>query len=223
MNEQWSQTSGWIGSWSPGIGDPTFMGWFTVFAYAASAWLCFRARSKLLVTARHPGATVARNALKVWTILFWLLVALGINKQLDLQSAFTEIARQIALSGGWYEKRRLMQFVFVVLIAGAGILGSFTVYKVALRAGRYAQLGVAGFVLLMSFVVIRAASFHYIDRLIDLRPLGIRVNWVLELGGISIIAAAARLQSAISGMRTAYSRESIRPQSSARPNKDKPR
>ena len=29
--------------WSPGIGDPTVMGWLTVVAYLAAAWLCLRA------------------------------------------------------------------------------------------------------------------------------------------------------------------------------------
>ena len=31
---------GWIGSWSPGIGDPNVMGWVTVVAYAAAGWQC---------------------------------------------------------------------------------------------------------------------------------------------------------------------------------------
>ena len=30
---------GWIGSWSPGIGDPTFAGWLTAFAYLWHRWL----------------------------------------------------------------------------------------------------------------------------------------------------------------------------------------
>ena len=30
------------GRWHPGIGDPNFMGWFTVFAYAVAAILSFR-------------------------------------------------------------------------------------------------------------------------------------------------------------------------------------
>src|ERR1041384_5677187 len=29
--------------WRPGIGDPTFIGWFTVVAYFATAYLCWRA------------------------------------------------------------------------------------------------------------------------------------------------------------------------------------
>lgn len=50
---------GWIGHWSPGIGDPCVMGW--------------------------------------------------INKQRDLQSAFTEVMRVVAREQGWYEARRQYQ------------------------------------------------------------------------------------------------------------------
>ena len=32
---------GWIGHWSPGIGDPSVMGWVTVALYLVAAWLCF--------------------------------------------------------------------------------------------------------------------------------------------------------------------------------------
>ena len=33
--------TGWIGSWSPGIGDPNVMGWITVVAYLWASYLCF--------------------------------------------------------------------------------------------------------------------------------------------------------------------------------------
>ena len=31
---------GWIGRWSPGIGDPTAAGWLATLAYFATAWCC---------------------------------------------------------------------------------------------------------------------------------------------------------------------------------------
>jgi len=36
-------------------------------------------------------------------------------------------------------------------------------------------------------VLIRAASFHHIDRFIGDRILGLKWNWILEMGGISIV------------------------------------
>ena len=46
--------------------------------------------------------------------LFWmglaaLLVFLGFNKQLDLQTAFTFLAKDFAKATGWYENRRIVQ------------------------------------------------------------------------------------------------------------------
>ncbi len=37
--------NGWVGNWSPGIGDPTFVGWFTVVAYFDAALACWKARA----------------------------------------------------------------------------------------------------------------------------------------------------------------------------------
>ena len=39
----------------------------------------------------------------------------------------------------------------------------------------------------MSFVFIRASSFHKFDALINYEFNGIRMNWVLELSGILLI------------------------------------
>jgi hypothetical protein len=44
-----------------------------------------------------------------------------------------------------------------------------------------------GTVLVLAFVLIRAASFHHIDQFIGERILGFKWNWVLEMGGISIV------------------------------------
>jgi hypothetical protein len=40
-------------------------------------------------------------------------------------------------------------------------------------------------------VLIRAASFHHIDRLIGRTILGLKWNWVLEMGGITIVLLAS--------------------------------
>ena len=52
------------------------------------------------------------------------------------------------------------------------------------------RVAVAGGVGLVTFVVVRAASFHHVDVLIDSRFLRMKLNWVVEIGSISIILAA---------------------------------
>jgi hypothetical protein len=55
--------------------------------------------------------------------------------------------------------------------------------------GTYPDIGLAltGTVAVLAFVLIRAASFHHIDQFIGERILGLKWNWILEVGGISIV------------------------------------
>lgn len=172
--------------WQFGIGDPTVMGWLTVAAYWVAAMLCWR-------LALRPRGASQRSTGAVW---FWLisgliLVALGVNKQLDFQTWLTLQAKQIAIHQGWYEQRRLVQagFIGVVAIAGAAVL--VWMLWLGRRSGRSAKMALAGLVFLGCFVLIRASSFHRMDELIGLRVAGLKMNWLLELGGIACVAIAA--------------------------------
>jgi hypothetical protein len=165
--------------WRLGIGDPTFIGWFTVVAYFAAAWLCWRA-------ARANAA--AQKLRHFWMGLTLLLCLLGVNKQLDLQTALTFMGKDFAKATGWYENRRYFQFAFILLVAtvGSGAIALlFRRYKRDLPRLRGALIGL-GFLLI--FVVARAASFHHVDQFLNFSPGGIRMNWVLELGAIACIA-----------------------------------
>lgn len=167
--------------WSPVIGDPSVMGWLTVVAYGVAAVLCFRA-------ARAP---TGRTVRWFWLILSLLLVALMVNKQLDLQSALTAAGRCLSRMQGWYEDRRVVQLGFILAVMASGLL----VAMISLWALRrhLGQVGVAliGFILLICFVLIRAAGFHQFDALLRAEILSVRINWLLELSGIALIALNA--------------------------------
>ncbi len=90
--------------WSPAIGDPTVMGWVTVFAYVLAAILC------VLVLSRSR----ASGNFVFWLILSGLLALQAINKQLDIQSAATAFGRCVAQAQGWYEDRRAVQFWAII-------------------------------------------------------------------------------------------------------------
>ena len=113
-------------------------------------------------------------------ILAAALVALSINKQLDLQSLLTAIARHAAQEEGWYAERRDPQRAFI----GAWDLRD---------RGASARLAGLGSATLLAFVVIRAASFHRVDVLLAHRALGVCVHHMLQMGGIAVIATAAIL------------------------------
>lgn len=176
------------GHWHAGIGDPTFMGWMTVVGYFTAALLCWLAgRSDQRA---HPQSGYSRQA-GLWFGLACMLTLLGINKQLDLQTAFTLAVKSIAQAQGWYEERQFFQVLFIGALA---ILGIVMIVMLRLLIGnnlRQTMLALAGTVFLTCFVLIRGASFHHVDQMIGLEIGGLRLNWVLELGGILCIGVEA--------------------------------
>lgn len=176
--------------WVPGIGDPTAIGWVTVAAYLVCALLCFAAARKRRIgfVRRTP---VDRNPASLWVLLAILMLVLGVNKQLDLQSLFTQTGRDLALSQGWYAQRAVAQSVFITGIAVLGALVSVSLYFFYRHASLAIKFALLGFVFLLSFVVIRAASFHHVDMLLGDQIAGARLNGVLELGSLLLIALAA--------------------------------
>lgn len=180
---------GLIGNWSPGIGDPSVGGWLTVLLYLAATWAVWRL---LRMGSTHAAtATAQRNERWFWRSLLVALVVLGVNKQLDLQSAVTEIGRILSDRQGWYENRQQVQVAF---IAGVAIMG-LTVLAAALhltwRSPSATRWALTGGVCLIMFMVIRAASFHHVDQTLALEWAGLRVNWLLEMGGLLVIITSA--------------------------------
>ena len=64
---------------------------------------------------------------RFWLVLAGLMVALGINKQLDLQSLATQIGRDVIRGWNLYQERRELQlgFILVVALVCAGALAWF--------------------------------------------------------------------------------------------------
>jgi len=102
------------GEWAPGIADPTPLGWIPVGAYCVAAWLCARA------ALRSRGGD--RRLTIAWRCFAGLMIALGINKQLDLQTLLTIVGRRWAMHGGWYERRRRVQLRFIEGMVLSGLL-----------------------------------------------------------------------------------------------------
>ena len=160
--------------WSPEIGDPTLMGWLTVAAYAVAGVAC-------LLTARRSLEP------RFWVILGLVMLALAVNKQLDLQSALTAMGRCISQMQGWYEERRAVQRrVIIGLIAAAVALMLLMLWAMRRNLGRV-SLAIVGTAFVLGFVAVRAAGFHHVDTLINTTVGSARMNWVLELTGIVLI------------------------------------
>ncbi len=170
--------------WVPGIGDPSVIGWVTVGAYfsaAALCWVCTRHPDDRLEPRYHPFYR------QFWYSVALVLVLLGINKQLDLQSLLTVVGRSVVRSNGLNPHKRIIQALFLLILT----ISSLFAARLALLRFRWCyyayRLTFWGLGFLLVFVLARASSFHHFDWFINVELAGIRVNWLLELGGIACI------------------------------------
>ncbi len=172
------------GRWTPGIGDPTIIGWVTVVAYLLMAAVSARALTRC-------GDGDGWRTRVFWGVVALGLIVLGVNKQLDLQTWFTQTARDHAYAHGWYESRRTVQFWFIVGIALAG-LGATLVGLFLIRwRWRALLLPMTGVGLLLAFIPARAATMHHVDRFLGLRIAGVSMNGFFELSVLALIAIGA--------------------------------
>lgn len=169
-------------------GDLTFAGWLITIAYFVAAALCGRAAKR----ERWATPDANRPASLFWPVLCAAMLALGLNKQLDLQTDLTEFGRQFAREGGWYQHRRMIQGLFIALLCAgaAGTLACFA--RLNRERWQHNRLAFVGVVYLLTFILIRAASFHHVDMILFHLPVGKAwINTLLEAGGQVLIGIAA--------------------------------
>jgi hypothetical protein len=169
------------GRWVAGIGDPSALGWITVACYLCSAWIAWRNASAARRSAVPAG---------FWLVIGAVMLLLGLNKQLDLQTWFGQAGRELALQQGWYGQRRLVQGAFIVLLT-LFVTASLWALRHRWRdLWREYRWVFAGLSLLGLFIVIRALSFHHADELIGLDLGATTLGRALELLGVAAIAGA---------------------------------
>jgi hypothetical protein len=181
---------GCVFGWEPGIGDPSLYGWLTVAAYAAAALCCWRASKR--------GPSRER---RFWFVLAAVMAFLAVNKQLDLQTLFTDIGRFEARAHGWYAQRHEYQLVFIGAVAVLGLIVILTLLRRARRASGPVRGAIVGLGLLLLFVLVRASSFNKVDWFINLRLAGLRANHLMELGGIALVTVFALVAAKRKGGR----------------------
>ncbi len=167
--------------WSPVIGDPGLLGWVTVAAHGLAVILC-------LAACLRPSDSIVRL---FWLALAVVLLGLIINEQLDLQSAVTATGRCLSQIQGWYENRRIVQLIFIAAILMTGF--NLAVFSLWVLRNHLRQIGLAvlGLIILICFVVIRAAGLHSFDLFLNTEVQSIRINWILELTSLALIAVNA--------------------------------
>ncbi|MCC5869160.1 MAG: hypothetical protein JJU27_11645 [Gammaproteobacteria bacterium] len=181
------------GRWRPGIGDPTIYGWVTVLAYLSAAIV-------LLANVRLAGRL--SQGRQFWIAVGLLMLAMAINKQLDLQTWFTQVGRDAALAQGWYDTRRTVQAAFIAILSLSAVLVALLMRRWIGSAWDQYRLCAIGVVVTFTFVIVRATTFHYVDRMLGFSFSGMRINVWLEIGGIALVLAGA-----LTWRRSALARE----------------
>ena len=127
-----------------------------------------------------------------------LILLLGINQQLDLQTLLIQSGRALAEAEGWYAYRRPVQGAFFGIFSVALLsLVSLAAWRCRAFLKRHRPVTL-GLVILIGFVLMRAAGFNHVW----LKPLQAvyEDSWkdYLELLGLGFIAAGARRASKLS-------------------------
>ena len=160
--------------------DQSGFAWFIVAAYFVGALAAYAA-----------SRSASRNEARFWLGVSFLLVLLGFNKELDLQSLLTESGRTVTRAIGIYEQRRLLQGLFLLLLAGTAAFAILRLTRILHRSSAAAKTAAVGIVVLLAFILLRAASFHHIHDWVTVDVRGLRSGWWLELAGIVVIALSA--------------------------------
>ena len=178
-------------TWTPGIGDPTIVGWSIAAAYGVSAVLSVRARHAAKIEQK-------RHDAEFWTLVMLAAIGLGLNKQLDLQTLLTEMVRNLAKAQGWYGERRLAQFAFIIAMAAIAATGLVVLLHRYWTRQRGVQLAMIGFALQFGFIVLRAFAFNHGDERFKISPGSPSGNAFLEMTGIVLtcLGASAYARSA---------------------------
>lgn len=175
-----------IDEWIKSVVAADTADWVTVACYLSTAVLAARAGDVARDTHRN-------TEKRFWLSLTLLMVLLGINELLDLQSLLTVLGRDYARANGWYGQHRQYQYVFVIALAVLAVIAGIVAMLLTCRMARSVQLALVGLVFIGLFVLLRAASFHHLDDLLGRGPQTFNFGSLQELFGIFVIAVAALL------------------------------
>ena len=179
--------------WTSALFGPTPYGWVIVLLYVAAALLCYRSARIAAVSVGPSLAAAPRTGTerRVWLALAIVLLLLGINKQIDLQTLLTVLGRAEARQEGWYGDRRVVQREVIVAVLLAASAVGITLALLGRQAGGWAVIAVMNTTALVAFVMVRAASLHGVDALLARGWGPVTVNRCLEIGSIALDMLAA--------------------------------
>ena len=130
--------------------------------------------------------TPVRLVRRWWPPYWWasaaLLLAMAVARASAITDLLGDLGREQARSDGWYDSRRVVQLVAVLVVATAWVLAvSIAIVRVPPRRRRYLPHAIC-LSALFAFAAIRAISLHHIDSVLyDHEIAGARVVAIAEL------------------------------------------
>jgi hypothetical protein len=175
-----------VNAWLARSGDPYLSSLINSILYAVA-----------ILVAAYRWTIMQRTKASSREQIFWLLVIFilfffGINKQLDFQVLLVEIGRPIAMKGGWYEYRRIVQALFALCVTG--IVGLFATFMVFLVRKHWRQniLALTGLMILCGYAVIETIALGHVGFSLNTdEKWGFRLTDMIEMPGILLIFANA--------------------------------
>ena len=133
---------------------------------------------------------------RLWP-MFWfatggLLLIMAVGRASNVSDLLTELGRERARSGGWYEVRRSLQAWVIGAVAAVwAVTVAFAVWRVPERRRRYLPTAIVVFTL-VCFVGIRLISLHQVDSLLHNRDVrGVTIGAVIEIGLLLLVLAVS--------------------------------
>src|SRR3954470_17280217 len=141
--------------WQPGFGDDDLLGWSITIAYFLVALLCTAAFRD---EARSYSVTRRLQRPTFWIVITALMVLLGFNKQLDLQTWVQSTGDSLVVTNGLESHRSGLKILSLLTL---GLTGAAIGLAMLLYIGRQWRLYLLAFVGLLYlgvFIVLRAAA-----------------------------------------------------------------
>ncbi len=167
-------------AWRDSIGAPA-TGAALLYAVAAATGL---------VAARwESGSTPDR---RLWQAATLLLALLSVNSLVHADRAVVLALREVAYGGGWYAKRRPLQWTTLGLllsVAGFALPALIRFTRKSVSPAQYPV--VAGLCLQATLLALRLVSLHHTDLLLDFRLAGLSLGRWLEALALSLVMVSA--------------------------------
>jgi uncharacterized membrane protein (DUF485 family) len=137
-----------------------------------------------------------------WFVTGGLLLTMALGRASDVSDLLTDIGREQARSGGWYEVRRSLQAWVIGAVAAVwAVTVAVAVWRVPERRRRYLPTAIAVFTL-VCFIGIRLISLHHVDAVLHNREIGgVTIGAVIEVGLLLmvVVVSAWRFRRSSSG------------------------